>query len=91
MGVAASDLLGLFPPGTREDHDGTLVVSGCRLDEVAAEFGTPAYVVDETALRARAREFRDELGARWPNSRVVFASKSFPCVAGYRVMAQERL
>ena len=55
MGVAASDLLGLFPPGTREDHDGTLVVSGCRLDEVAAEFGTPAYVVDETALRARAR------------------------------------
>jgi diaminopimelate decarboxylase len=91
MGPATDDLLGLFPPGTHEDHDGTLVVSGCRLDEIAAEFGTPAYVVDETALRARAREFRGELTARWPNSQVVFASKSFPCVAGYRVMAEEGL
>jgi diaminopimelate decarboxylase len=91
MGVTNDDLLGLFPPGTHEEHDGTLVVSGCRLDDIAAKFGTPTYVVDEPALRARAREFRDELTGRWPNSRVVFASKSFPCTAGYRVMAQERL
>ena len=91
MGATKADLLGLFPPGTREDPDGMLVVGGVRLDEVAAQFGTPAYVVDETALRARAREFRDELSSRWPSSQVVFASKSFPCTAGYRVMAEEGL
>ena len=91
MGATKADLLGLFPPGTREDPDGMLVVGGVRLDGVAAQFGTPAYVVDETALRARAREFRDELSSRWPSSQVVFASKSFPCTAGYRVMAEEGL
>jgi diaminopimelate decarboxylase len=85
------DLLGLFPPGTRVDGDGMLAVGGCRLDDLAEQFGTPAYVVDEQALRARAREFTSELGRRWPNSRVVFASKAFPCTAGYRVMASEGL
>jgi len=85
------DLLGLFPPGTRLDADGMLMVAGCRLDDLADKFGTPTYVVDEQALRARAREFSAELTERWPNSRVVFASKAFPCTAGYRVMASEGL
>ena len=48
-------------------------------------------VVAETALRARAREYRDELAARWPRSRVVFASKAFPCTAVQRVMVEEGL
>jgi len=87
--AAAEALLGLFPPGTTVAHDGVLVVGGCRLDELAERFGTPAYVVDEGALRARVREFRDELTGRWPRSQVTFASKSFPCTAAYRLMAEE--
>ncbi len=51
------DLLGLFPPGARLDEDGTLMVGGCRLDDVAAQFGTPAIVVSEDALRQRARDY----------------------------------
>ena len=43
------------------------------------------------ALRARAREYADELAARWPRSRVVFASKAFPCTAVQRVMVEEGL
>ena len=86
-----SDLLSLFPAGSRLDADGTLVVGGCRADDLAAEFGTPVLVVAEQALRARAREYRDELTARWPNSRVVFASKAFPCTAVQRVMVEEGL
>lgn len=84
-------LLGLFPPGTSEDTDGTLVVGGCRLDDLADRFGTPVLVVDEGALRRRAREYRRALAARWPDSRVVFASKAFPCTAVQRVMASEGL
>src|SRR5436305_889475 len=60
-----SDLVDLFPPGAAVDDAGDLVVGGCRLRDLAGEFGTPAYVVDEGALRARAREYRDELAARW--------------------------
>ena len=91
MKGSAMDLLELFPPGTRRDGDGMLVVGGCRLDDLAAEFGTAVYIVDEDALRARAREFTGELASRWPNSQVIFASKAFPCTAGYRVMASEGL
>lgn len=83
------DLLGLFPPGTRVDVDGCLVIGGCRVEDLAAAFGTPTYVVDETALRQQARRFRGELAARWPASTVAFASKAFPCTAIYRLMAEE--
>ncbi|RYP87545.1 diaminopimelate decarboxylase [Nocardioides guangzhouensis] len=86
-----NDLLSLFPAGSALDDDGTLVVGGCRADALAAEFGTPVLVVAEAALRARAREYVDELTARWPGGRVVFASKAFPCTAVQRVMVEEGL
>jgi diaminopimelate decarboxylase len=85
------DLLSLFPPGSELAEDGVLVVGGCRADELAAEFGTPVLVVAEAALRARAREYVDELAARWANSRVVFASKAFPCTAVQRLVVEEGL
>jgi diaminopimelate decarboxylase len=64
---------------------------GCRADALAEEFGTPVLVVAEAGLRARAREYADGLAARWPHSRVVFASKAFPCTAIQRVMVEEGL
>jgi diaminopimelate decarboxylase len=86
-----SDVLELFPPGAGVDGDGELVVGGCRLRNLAAEFGTPAYVVDEGALRERAREYRDELRARWPDSLALFASKACPSTAVLRAVAEEGL
>jgi len=85
------DVMSLFPPGSALDADGTLTVAGCRADELAGEFGTPALVVAEPVLRDRAREYAGELAARWPRSRVVFASKAFPCTAVQRVMVEEGL
>jgi len=86
-----SDVVDLFPPGAHLDAGGDLVVGGCRLRDLADEFGTPAYVVDEAALRARAREYRDELAARWPASLAIFASKACPCTAVLRAVAEEGL
>ncbi len=79
------------PRGSTLAEDGTVIVGGCRADDLAEEFGTPVLVVAEQALRARAREYADELSTRWPNSRVVFASKAFPCTAVQRVMVEEGL
>ena len=84
-------LLSLFPHGSAVDADGMLRIGGCRADLLAAEFGTPVLVVSEAALRARAREYADGLAARWPRSRVVFASKAFPCTAVQRAMLEEGL
>jgi diaminopimelate decarboxylase len=84
----ASDLISLFPSGSTLD-EGMLMVGGCRADDLADEFGTPVLVVAEPALRARAREYVNELSTRWALSRVVFASKAFPCTAVQRVMVEE--
>jgi diaminopimelate decarboxylase len=89
--VTTGELLGLFPPGSALDSDGTLIVGGCRLDEVAEQFGTPAIVVSEDALRQRARDYLAAFRARWQRCDVAFASKSFPCTAVQRVMVEEGL
>jgi diaminopimelate decarboxylase len=86
-----ADVLGLFPPGSRVDGDGTVVVGGCRLDDLAEEFGTPVMVVAEDALRQRARDYLRAFRSRWPRSDVAFASKSFPCTAVQRLMGEEGL
>ncbi|GAA0423352.1 diaminopimelate decarboxylase [Leifsonia naganoensis] len=87
----AHPILDLFPAGAAVDPDGTLTIAGCRVDDLARDFGTPAIVVDEASLRARAREYRDALTTRWPNARVVFASKAFPATAVQRLMVEEGL
>jgi diaminopimelate decarboxylase len=87
----APRILELFPAGTRMAGDGMLTVGGCRLDDIAAEFGTPTMVVAETTLRQRARDYLREFRSRWPRTDVAFASKSFPCTAIQRVMVEEGL
>jgi diaminopimelate decarboxylase len=89
--AALADLLGLFPPGSSVDPDGELVVGGCRLADLAEDWGTPLYVIDDNAVRAQVRRFRHALQAAWRDSRMVFASKAFPCTALYRLMASEGL
>src|SRR4051795_13578769 len=89
--VGGDALLSLFPPASAVDRDGMLSVEGCRADALATEFETPVLVVSEPDLRARAREYAGELAARWPRSRVVFASKAFPCTAVQRIMVEEGL
>ena len=46
-------------------------------------------LVDEGYLRANVRAWQAGLEARLPGSRVMFASKAFPCTAIYRLMAEE--
>ena len=84
------EILSLFPDGTGL-IDGEIAISGVRVSDLAAAYGTPAYLVDERALRQRIRHYRDGLSLRWPNSRVYFASKAFPATATYRVMSEEGL
>src|SRR3954471_17098610 len=87
--VGVDALLSLFPPGSSLRPDGMLSLEGCRANALASEFGTPVLVVADPALRAG--EYADELAARRPRSRVVFASKAFPCTAVQRVMVEEGL
>jgi diaminopimelate decarboxylase len=85
------DLLPLFPEHSSVTPAGELVIGGVGVAGLAERFGTPAYIVDEAGLRDQARRLRDGLAARHPNSEVVFASKSFPCLAAYKLFAAEGL
>ncbi len=87
--AATTALLELFPAGTVLNSSDELVVGGCTASDLAAAFGTPALIVDELALRSRIRQYADGLAERWPNSLVVWASKSLPYTGIYRVMADE--
>jgi len=69
--------LSLLPPSATVDGD-DLRIGGVSLRELAAEFGTPAQVIDEAALRARAREYVTAFAGRHPASGVFFATKAFP-------------
>jgi diaminopimelate decarboxylase len=69
---------------------GRLEVGGCDTIELAREFGTPAYVVAEDDLRARARAFV-QAGGEHGDLQTVFASKAFPCTAVLALFAEEGL
>jgi diaminopimelate decarboxylase len=90
--ATGTSLSSVFPLGSRVNERGRLEVGGCDTIELAAEFGTPAYVVAEEDLRTRARAFvqagRD---AGHEDLHVVFASKAFPCTAVLELFAGEGL
>jgi diaminopimelate decarboxylase len=89
--TATASLSHVYPIGTRINERGRLEIGGCDAVELVREFGSPAYVVAEDDLRARARAFLDAVGSRHVDYDVLFASKAFPCTAVYRTLADEGL
>jgi diaminopimelate decarboxylase len=81
----------VFPQGSRVNAEGRLEIGGCDVVELAAEFGTPAYFYVEDDMRARARAYREAFERRSGDFEVLFASKSLPCTAAYRLFAEEGL
>jgi diaminopimelate decarboxylase len=82
----------VYPLGSRVNEAGRLEVGGCDTIELAREFGTPAYVVAEDDIRARAREFVAALRTHHGDDfDVLFGSKAFPCTAVDRLIAEEGL
>jgi diaminopimelate decarboxylase len=90
--ATGTSLSTVFPLGSRLNERGRLEVGGCDTIELAREFGTPAYVVAEDDLRARARAFvQAGRVAGHDDFHVVFASKAFPCTAVLALFAGEGL
>src|SRR5919202_977488 len=77
----------LWPRTVTRGPAGALTVGGLDVRELAREFGTPAYILDEADLRARCRQFR----AAFPYSDVYYAGKALLCKAIVRIIAAEGL
>jgi diaminopimelate decarboxylase len=82
----------LWATSVHRDADGALRVAGVDVRDLAREVGTPAYVVDEEDLRARAVAFRDAFADAFAgNADVYYAGKAFLCTAVARWMADDGL
>lgn len=78
---------GLLPDTAEVLADGSLAIGGCRLDDLAAQYGTPLFVYDEAHLRARCREAVAAFG----HGRAFYATKAFLCGAMARLAYEEGL
>jgi len=83
----------LWARTVRRGDDGALEVGGVSVAQLAAEHGTPAYVVDEEDLRARARAyvtaFDEAFADLCGGADVYYAGKAFLCTAVARWTAEE--
>src|SRR5262245_55382801 len=77
----------LWPETVVRGEDGALRVGGVSVRDLAAEHGTPAYILDEADLRARCRDYRDAFAG----AEVFYAGKAFCCKAVIRIIAEEGL
>jgi diaminopimelate decarboxylase len=88
-------LPGLWASGVSRAPSGAVSVTGVDVAELAASFGTPAYVVDEADFRGRARAFVAAFDSAFADlcggADVYYAGKAFLCTAVARWVVEEGL
>ena len=67
----------VFPDSAEVNSQDELVIGGCKVSDLAREYGTPVYVLDEDTLRARCRSFIDEFRKLYPATNVSYACKAY--------------
>lgn len=74
----------LLPDHATVDSAGELAIAGCRVSDLARNYGTPLFIYDEAHLRARCRE----AVAAFPGG-AAYATKAFLCIAMARLAHEE--
>jgi len=74
-------------PLTATVDNGQLLIGGCRVSDIAREYGTPVFIYDEEHLRARCHEAIKAFG----QDRVIYAAKAFLCTAMAKLAHDEGL
>ncbi|MBE7026210.1 MAG: diaminopimelate decarboxylase [Ruminococcaceae bacterium] len=69
-----------------------LQIGGVDAVELAEQYGTPLYVMDEDLIRKNCRIYKDAVDKYYDgNGLILYASKAFSCMHIYRVVMQEGL
>ena len=77
----------IWPRTTCLGPGGEISVGGVALSDLAARYGTPAYVLDEADVRHRCRTYAQAL----PGAEIAYAGKAFLCRAMAAWISQEGL
>lgn len=75
----------------RVDAKGCLEIGGCGAEELAREYGTPLYVMDEAHIRERAQLFKRCFRDEAIETAVVYAGKAFLTVGMCQLVEEEGL
>ncbi|ULP49776.1 diaminopimelate decarboxylase [Mycolicibacter virginiensis] len=78
----------VWPRNTVRGDDGVTQIAGVKVTDLAAEFGTPLFVIDEDDFRGRCREIAEAFGG---GDNVHYAAKAFLCSEIARWIDQEGL
>lgn len=73
----------------RINEAGHLEIGGCDTVQLAAEFGTPLYVVDEALVRSNCRQYIDSFRQHLPAAEIAYAGKALLNLAMCRIMDEE--
>ena len=72
------------------NQKGNLSIGGCDLADIAAEYGTPSYVMDEDEIRKNCRVYTNAMNEYYDGKGIVlYASKALSCKYIYRIMKEE--
>lgn len=78
----------VWPRNAERGDDGVVQIAGVRVTDLAADYGTPLFVVDEDDFRSRCREMAAAFGG---GGNVRYAAKAFLCAEIARWVDQEGL
>ncbi len=68
-----------------------LEIGGCDAVDLAAQFGTPLYVMDESCIREKCRAYKSSFEKEYGDSAIAYASKAFIVTAMCALVGQEGL
>lgn len=78
----------VWPRNTIRDDDGIVEIAGVKVTDLAREYGTPLFVIDEADFRSRCHETAAAFGG---GANVHYAAKAFLCTEIARWIEQEGL
>lgn len=78
----------ITPITTRVNEDGNLEIGGCDLVDIAQEYATPLYVIDEATLRAICNDYKGAF-KDYPNTKMMYASKALCTMAITKILDEE--
>jgi diaminopimelate decarboxylase len=85
----------VWSQNAQRDAQGQITIAGVSASTIAAEFGTPVYVVDEADARARAHAIRSSFDREFARvgstAKVYYAGKAFLCTEVARWVTEEGL
>lgn len=83
--------LAVFSQTAEIGSNNHLIIGGCDAVELAKKYGTPLWVYDETDLRSRCREYKEEFGKLYPNTTIAYSPKAFTAKAMLKLAMEEGL